>query len=128
MDAATRAMVRQRAGHRCEYCHYRQADSETPHHVEHIIAKKHGGSDHESNLALACNRCNLHKASNLSGIDPLTGDLVRLFHPRRDHWNEHFVWESERIVGISPVGRATIDVLALNETRRLELRITAKDE
>jgi len=128
MDAATRGFVRLRANHRCEYCQFRQQDSETPHHIEHIIARKHGGADHDSNLALACNRCNLHKASNLSGIDPLTGELVRLYHPRQDSWHEHFAWEAEKIIGISAIGRATVRVLALNHSRRLELRVSAPNE
>ena len=60
------------------------------HHVEHIVAKQHGGHDHLDNLALACHRCNLRKGTNLTGIDPLGGDMVGLFHPRRDRLAEHF--------------------------------------
>jgi hypothetical protein len=86
------------------------------------VAKQHGGSDDESNLALACHRCNLHKGPNLTGIDPLTGELAPLFHPRLHRWPEHFVFQSVRIEGISSTGRATIQVLAMNDARRLELR------
>ena len=73
MDAATRHLVRQRADERCEYCKLRQEHCELRHHIEHIIAKQHGGSDDDENLALACHRCNLHKGPNLTGIDPQTG-------------------------------------------------------
>jgi hypothetical protein len=92
------------------------------HHIEHIVAKQHGGADDIDNLALACHRCNLHKGPNLSGMDPHTQILVRLFHPRRDRWSGHFAFEGALIVGISAIGRATVEVLAMNDTRRLELR------
>jgi hypothetical protein len=73
MDAVLRELVRRRADHACEYCGLRQEHSELKHHVEHIIAKQHGGADHPENLALACHRCNLRKGPNLTGIDPETG-------------------------------------------------------
>ena len=85
MDAAIRDLVRRRAGNRCEYCRLPQsALPHAPFHVEHVVAKQHGGSDDTVNLALACDRCNLHKGPNLSGIDTETGVTVPLFHPRKD--------------------------------------------
>jgi 5-methylcytosine-specific restriction endonuclease McrA len=55
MNASTRALVRQRADDRCEYCQLRQEDSLLAAlHIEHIIPRKHGGSDAPDNLALAC--------------------------------------------------------------------------
>jgi len=54
MDAATRDFVRRRAAGRCEYCLLRQEHCDLAHHVEHIVAKQHGGSDDAGNLALAC--------------------------------------------------------------------------
>ena len=122
MDAATRDLVRRRAGGRCEYCPLSEVHSELRHHVEHVVAKQHGGSDNADNLALACHRCNLRKGPNLTGIDSRTGEIERLFHPRRDDWSEHFVVEGERIMGITAIGRATVHVLDLNNARRLELR------
>src|SRR5689334_17900677 len=79
MDTATRDLVRRRADERCEYCQLRQEHSELRHHIEHITAKQHGGSDDSDNLALACHRCNLHKGPNLTGIDPETEQVTRLF-------------------------------------------------
>ena len=73
MDASTRQLVRQRAGSRCEYCRLPENAVDVPFHVEHIIARRHGGSDDPSNLCLACDRCNLHKGPNLNSIDPDTG-------------------------------------------------------
>ncbi len=92
------------------------------HHIEHVIAKQHGGRDDADNLALACHRCNLRKGPNLTGMDPVSGEVVPLFHPRRDQWAEHFLFRRFRIEGITSVGRATVRVLALNDARRLELR------
>jgi 5-methylcytosine-specific restriction endonuclease McrA len=91
MDEATKLRVRVRAEYRCEYCGTRQVDEPFfAYQVEHIIAKQHGGSDEDANLALACSHCNLHKGPNLAGIDPITKLLSPLFHPRRQTWDEHF--------------------------------------
>lgn len=122
MDERTRNLVRRRANECCEYCRLRQQDSELTHHIEHVVAKQHGGTDDPNNLALSCHRCNLHKGPNLTGIDPQTGQLAPLFHPRLDQWTEHFVFRGVRIEGISATGRATGQVLAMNDPRRLELR------
>jgi hypothetical protein len=122
MDAAIRTTVRQRADNRCEYCLLRQEHCDLTHHVEHILPKQHGGTDTVDNLALACHRCNLHKGPNLTGIDPDTGKLVPLFHPRRDGWEEHFQFQGVRIEGRTAIGRATVHVLGINDVRRLELR------
>ncbi len=122
MDVATRELVRQRAGNRCEYCLLRQEQSGLSHHVEHIVAKQHGGSDDLANLALACNRCNASKGPNLTGIDAASGDVVPLFHPRRDVWTDHFEFAGPRIVGLTSAGRVTVYVLAMNDERRVERR------
>jgi hypothetical protein len=122
MESATRELVWRRASGRCEYYLLSQEHSQLTHHVEHIVAKQHGGSDDADNLALACHRCNLRKGPNLTGIDPLTGEVVPLFHPRRDRWMEHFFLQGVRVEGLTPAGRATVYVLAMNDARRLELR------
>lgn len=71
MDAALRSWVAERAGNRREYCHlHRDHQSSVPLHIEHIIARQHRGDDSSENLALACLRCNLHKGTNLTGMDP----------------------------------------------------------
>jgi HNH endonuclease len=123
MDAATRALVRERADNRCEYCLLRQEYCEFTHHIEHIISKQHGGRDAVDNLALACHRCNLKKGPNLTGVDPVTGELAPLFHPRRNRWEEHFAFQNTRIEGLTPTGRAAVQLLAMNDARRLELRL-----
>jgi hypothetical protein len=122
MDSATRDLVRRRGRNRCEYCLLPQAYSELTHHIEHIVAKQHGGGDTIDNLALACHRCNLRKGPNLTAVDPFSTKLVSLFHPRRDRWDEHFLFEGGWIRGITPVGRATVQLLSMNDPRRLEIR------
>jgi hypothetical protein len=123
MDAKTRQIVRERADDRCEYCRLRQEHSPLwRHQIEHIIPRKHGGDDDLNNLAWACVRCNLAKASNLSGRDRKTGQIVLLFNPRHQTWSDHFAYEDAEIVGMTPTGRATVAVLNMNERRRLMLR------
>jgi hypothetical protein len=97
---------------------------EATFHVEHIIATQHDApdSDDPENLALACNRCNLHKGTNLASIDPVTHQVVPIFHPRVDKWGDHFSASGSSIVGLSATGRATIKLLQMNARHRLELR------
>ena len=98
LPASVRALVRQRALNRCEYCRLHQDSLPlTPFHIEHIIAQTHGGSHDPSNLALACSNCNLHKGTNLSGIDPLTSTIIPLYHPRTDLWEAHFEYQGALI-------------------------------
>ena len=93
MEAAMRRFMRHRAGDRCEYCRLHQEHSDLRHHIEHVIARQHGGSDTIDNLALACYRCNMYKGPNLSGIDPRDAQIVSRFHARRDRWPEHFAFD-----------------------------------
>ncbi len=123
MNESTKALVRERAGHRCEYCHLHQDDSPLAVlHIEHIIPKKHGGTDDTDNLALACIDCNLHKGSNLTGIDPETDEITELFHPRRHEWEEHFEWKGIFIVGVTAIGRTTVRVFNMNSDDQLSFR------
>jgi hypothetical protein len=131
MDAATRLLVRQRAHDRCEYCRLPQAAQPfVTFQIEHIIPKKHGGSDDPANLAFACPRCNVSKGPNLAGLDSATGHIEPLFNPRTQSWPDHFELRGSLIVGRSPVGRTTVEVLAMNEGRRVQLRtdLIAQDE
>ena len=123
MSAALRLRIRQRARARCEYC---QLPDLLPQllrfHLEHIRPRCHGGSSSPGNLPWACARCNELKGPNLSGVDPDTSRVVRLFNPRRDAWARHFVWESLRIRGLTATGRATAWLLEFNSDGRLKLR------
>ena len=123
MDSKIRELARQRADDRCGYCRLRQTH-EPYHtfHVEHVVARQHRGADDFSNLAWACHQCNLHKGTNLSGMDPDTNEVVRLFHPRRDQWEEHFALDGARIVGRTAIGRTTAWLLQMNSAERVEMR------
>ena len=121
--------VRRRAGGRCEYCLLPQSAFRRPFHIEHIVARQHGGASRLENLALACWNCNLKKGPNLSGIDPETGRVVALFNPRQDEWEEHFSATLDplkalcvAIRGLTPVGRASVQVLGLNDEMRQLVR------
>lgn len=123
MNAATRKFVRSRAAGRCEYCRLPQsAQPFVTFHIEHIIAKQHGGANDPDNLCVACDRCNFHKGPNLASVDPGTGNVERLFDPRRQAWDEHFELKGPVIFGRTPCGRATVALLAMNEEARVELR------
>jgi hypothetical protein len=88
-------------------------------------AQKHGGDDDPSNLALACQHCNFHKGPNLTGIDPESGNITPLFHPRNEGWEAHFELRDVTIVGLTPVGRATVQVLNMNAAERVQLLASA---
>jgi hypothetical protein len=118
-----RDFVRERAGARCEYCKLPDfALSPSDFHVEHIVARKHRGSDDPENLAWACIFCNFYKGPNLASFDPDTGELTRLFHPRRDKWDDHFRMQQRNIVGSTAVGRTTIWLMEINSQIMLRLR------
>ena len=123
INRQVRTHVRERAHNACKYCHLHQDDSPwAALHVEHVIPKVHGGTDDVENLALACIDCNLHKGTNLSGIDPRTGQLTQIFHPRRENWDEHFEAQGIHLVGKTAIGRTTIRVLAMNSDEQVALR------
>ena len=82
----------------------------------------------ESNLALACHFCNRHKGPNLSGMDPTTGELTRLFNPRIDTWSQHFRIQAGHIIGLTPMGRTTVYVLNMNRPNRVRVRVELEPE
>jgi hypothetical protein len=113
-----------RAGHRCEYCHAPEAMFNLPLEVEHIVPVARGGEDTAANWALACRACNLYKATHVSGPDPASTVVVRLFHPRVDQWEDHchVAPESGEMVGRTAIGRATVVRLGLNSTAQVTAR------
>ena len=84
--------------------------------IDHILPESLGGLTDEENLWLACSLCNDHKGDRIAALDPETGEIVRLFNPRFQEWHEHFTWNetSDRIIGLTPIGRATVIALNLN--------------
>ena len=90
--------------------------------VEHVVARQHRGGDSLDNLAWACHHCNLHKGTHLASVDPDTNEVTRLFHPRRDRWEEHFERAGPRICGRTSIGRTTSWLLQINAEERVGLR------
>lgn len=123
ISSSLRLFVNERAGGRCEYCLIHQDDMWLGHQIDHVIPIAHGGLSDETNLALSCARCNLHKGSNLSAIDPISGRVVPLFNPRRQRWQIHFELEGVTIVGRTATGRASVRFLRLNESAFVAERI-----
>src|SRR4051812_18196457 len=116
MDESLVRQVHERAGDTCEYCRVPQsAYLSVVFPIDHIIARQHGGRTALNNLANSCLHCNSHKGPNIAGIDPATGKLTGLFHPRRHRWGKHFRWDGACLVGLTAVGRTTIVVLAMND-------------
>jgi HNH endonuclease len=122
MRRSLEGRVWQRAGAACEYCQMPEEGDILPFQIDHVVAKAHGGKTTAGNLALACFACNNRKGTNLAGLDPRSGKVVRLFHPRRDRWGRHFRWSGARLVGRTRTGRATIAVLGINLPHRVALR------
>lgn len=114
--------IRQRAKFLCEYCHASEAASTSLFTLDHLIPQSLGGSDDETNLALACHRCNGRRYNFTDGTDPLTQTTIRLFNPRLDYWADHFAWSGDglQIMGVTPIGRATCNRLDLNDNRHDE--------
>jgi HNH endonuclease len=123
MDDALERLVRQRSDGRCEYCHLPQAWTRVPFEFDHIVARKHRGRTVAGNLAFSCYYCcNVYKGPNLSGLDPASGKLTRLYHPRRHKWAYHFRFEGSSLAGRTAIGRTTIQVLHMNHPQMIGLR------
>ncbi len=121
---AVRLRVREAAGDRCGYCLSHQRYVLGPHEVEHLVPLAAGGTDDEDNLWLACARCNRFKGAQTEANDPLTGEVHPLFNPRRQRWDAHFRWVlgGERVEGVTPLGRATIEALRMNHPHTVAIR------
>ena len=128
MDRLLSEAIWQRAGARCEYCQIPQVFDPRPFEFDHIIARKHYGPTSLDNLAIACFPCNNHKGPKLSGVDPETGVVAQLFHPRRQIWSDHFRWNRGWLVGLRPFGNVTIDVLCINQPHRVAHRESLIEE
>ena len=123
MDESLAQGVRERAGFVCEYCRMPQSCYPTvPFPIDHVISRQHRGPTSLGNLALSCLHCNSHKGPNIAGFDPTTRKLTRLFSPRRHKWNRHFKWAGPVIVGRTPIGRATVEILAMNTAELIGVR------
>lgn len=119
IDDALRRFVADRASRCCEYCLLHEDDAYSPHQIDHIISRKHGGSSEAENLAYACLRCNAWKGSDLGSRHETTGQLIPFFHPRRQRWNDHFRLTGGLIEPLTEEGIVTARLLKLNLDKRV---------
>jgi hypothetical protein len=101
---------------RCAYCHTAAANTGQPMTLDHVIPESRGGLTNFDNLCFACRSCNEFKGGGVAATDPLTGDRTSLFHPRKQVWNEHFMWNPSGllVLGLTAIGRATVVALNMN--------------
>jgi hypothetical protein len=123
-----RQQVAARAAYQCEYCRLSERYTSVPFQVDHVIAEKHEGKTSLENLAYACLHCNAFKGPNIAGRDPVTNEIVRLFDPRRDSWDEHFEWEGPVLKARTAIGRVTVAVLRINLPYRVAVRASHMEE
>ena len=124
ISVKTRRLVVERARGLCEYCRTPERYSTVSFAVEHIVPQSNGGESSLENLALSCQECNNHKYTKTHVYDATAGDSIPLFHPRQHRWSTHFMWNDDftLLVGVSPIGRATIETLQLNRSGVVNLR------
>jgi hypothetical protein len=124
ISGALRQLVTERARGCCEYCRSQEAYATERFSIEHIRPRASGGLTVAENLALACQGCNGHKSTKTKAADPETNEITVLFNPRQHNWQDHFVWNEDRLhlVGLTPVGRATVELLQMNRPSLVNLR------
>jgi hypothetical protein len=108
----------------CEYC-LTWLEIVLEMEVDHIIPVVAGGETVLDNLCLACISCNSHKRDAQSAIDPETGEQTPLFNPRQQNWHDHFQWDDAftHVIGLTPIGRATISQLNMNRDLVVKARV-----
>lgn len=124
ISSSLQKAVRQRADFLCEYCHTSETWQYVAFTMEHVIPISLGGDDSFENLALCCFACNRRKSGKIDGRDPRTNKIARIFNPRVDEWQKHFVWAKDKltVLGLTPIGRATVTALEFNRDRVLAIR------
>ncbi len=125
LSSKVKKIVKDRAKGLCEYCVLPIFWAGYQFPIDHIIPKSKGGTDDPDNLSNACQNCNGCKHNKTEGFDIVTGQIVRLFNPRKDKWTDHFDWDENFsiIKGITPIGRATVSCLKTNQLEAVNLRL-----
>jgi hypothetical protein len=122
VSESLRQRVSRCAENLCEYCLIDIADTFFGGEVDHIVSVKHGGATEVNNLAYTCQPCNRNKGSDLGSIYWPSGQLVRFFNPRTDHWADHFVLHGGFIRPLTASGEVTTRILDFNSEERLQER------
>ena len=124
MPVELQRRVRRQCKDCCAYCRTAESLTATTFEFEHILPLSAGGETVLENLCLACPSCNRFKGNRRGAVDPGTQQWVELFHPQRQRWEEHFAWSegSMELLGLTPVGRATIEGLKMNREALVRVR------
>ena len=113
----------------CKYCKSQIRFSPNSFEIDHIVPISRGGLSQLENLALACPQCNSHKSDKVSAIDPVSEQIVPLFHPRQMRWTDHFCWSDDtlEIIESTDTGRATMARLRMNRETVMNLRAVLRE-
>jgi hypothetical protein len=107
----------------CEYCRVPERFLATTFHVDHARSLKHGGKTEFINLVFSCAHDNQNKGSNIATFkDENSDEIIRLFNPRIDEWDEHFFLVGGEILSKTFIGAATIRILDMNQPERVIFR------
>ena len=108
----------------CAYCLSEERLMGVTFEIDHIQPIESGGKTTLRNLCLSCPSCNRYKGKKTDGLDIKTGKKSKLFNPNKHIWREHFSWskDSTRILGLTLVGRATVESLRMNRAQIVEIR------
>lgn len=124
VTAEQKQAVLERAHGCCEYCKSQARFATQSFSIEHIIPRQLGGETTLDNLALACQGCNNHKYTKTEARDPVSDNVAPLYHPRQQRRHDHFAWNDDftLVIGLTPIGRATLKALQLNREELVNLR------
>ena len=113
----------------CEYCKSQIRFSPNSFEIDHIIPIRQGGMNQLENMALACPQCNGHKSDKIKAVDPVSEQIVPLFHPRQMDWEDHFCWSDDTLemLEITATGRATVVLLQTNRETVVNLRAVLRE-
>ena len=123
ISKVARQLVGQRANFQCEYCLLNEKRSFIGFEVDHIISRKHRGSNDPNNLAYSCGDCNRNKGTDIASIDwNNNNQITRFYNPRLDLWAEHFCLSNTVIESLTSIGEVTITIFRFNDQIRLTNR------
>lgn len=117
-----------RAKERCEYCQSWQHNAIHSFHIDHLVPVDKDGKTELNNLAFSCGGCNSAKSDKVTAIYPVTKLVVTIFNPRQHKWEDHFAWSNDflEIIGLTPIGRGSVELLRLNRPGLRNMRRLAK--
>lgn len=124
ISAKNRLYVKTRASQCCEYCRVLELFSFIGYELDHIISRKHGGTNELTNLAWTCAFCNYRKGTDIGTVLLPSMNFIRFFNPRLDHWDEHFEFSGALILSKTEIGEGTIRIFHFNQIDRLLERQT----